>query len=165
MKLNIFLVGIFLTSTACVDKPKGHHSASDSTVLHSRSMATNLSSTKNTRPTFVYQDDTLLQQIVLLSRNDSIIHFIFTTTNKKDSSTYQIKGAAKAHPNQDPEIDIDEEAGGYPAIEYIYSDKCILSIRIDLDSNKRITIIDHGGGIRQHCHCTLTSPGILRKVE
>jgi len=165
MKLNILLTGIVLILTACNHKLTDSNNTIDSTMSQSVSKMKIDRHDKNSRSTFIYQDDTLLQQIVLLSRNDSVVYFIFSSTNKRDNSTCEIKGIAKGQPNQDPEIDEDEETGAYPAIEYIYHDTCTLSIRIDMDSNTKITTIDHDCKMRAKCHCTLTSPGILHKVK
>ncbi|GHT17568.1 hypothetical protein FACS189429_1910 [Bacteroidia bacterium] len=113
---------------------------------------------------YIYKNDTLLQKIEIQYLSKMEIHFILISSNLLKNISEKIEGKAVCDLDADPEIDEDEEENAYPATQYIYSDKCGLYIRIDLEQQDKVRIIEGDNCDSLHTlFCPFNSQGILKK--
>ena len=143
---------LMILSSSCLNQNKSFK-VLDSNSVRTRSRAKTRVSDKtaiseklnNESFQYFFESDTLKQNVEVKTLSDSTIRFLLISENKINGKIAKIQGVAKSMTHVDPEIDDDEEGNAYPAKEFIYNDKCILHIRIDMLQKDKL-IVKEGGG-------------------
>lgn len=176
---NLTTIMVLLTIlTSCHNKSQQAvlSSSSSSTVVDSIDSGTaakvTISTSDTVKPTtkakddnlvYFFESDTLKQNVEVKTLSDSTIRFLLISENKINGKIAKIQGVAKSMTHVDPEIDDDEEGNAYPAKEFIYNDKCILHIRIDMLQKDKLIVKEGGCAMLHDSSCPFKSLGILRK--
>ncbi len=167
---NILLIFSLLAFIACDNKHK-KNKANPPLNKVGETRISNSETLKVTTPVqkkqfyFVYENDTLLQKLVIKSLNTKLLEFSLTSTNKSKNKTFNIEGVAKAKNTSDLEIDEDEDGNAYPAQVYIFEKDCWLSFRIDMESKDKIRIVEADCDKFHNESCLFGSIGVLRLLK
>ncbi|HHT52723.1 MAG TPA: hypothetical protein GX007_06065 [Bacteroidales bacterium] len=122
--------------------------------------------TKNTlsdEEVFIFENDTLLQKLVLNKIDSTEFNFTLLSTNKLRNQTAQIEGVAS---NKEGIIEVDENEEGEVYLVYVYTFEgdCYLEFRVDIESFKIVKIFA-ADCITINSFCPFFSVGLLKKVE
>lgn len=113
---------------------------------------------------YLYENDTIRQVLRLNNLNENELDFDITSENKIEGIKSIIEGKAMLL-GGDPEIDYDEEGTGYPSIQYIYKEKCYISIRIDILNRNRVNIIESSCENLRNESTPFHSIGLMYKIK
>ena len=110
---------------------------------------------------YEYENDTIIQQLQVLSMSDNKLEFVLTIKNTRLNSVSSISGVAHGNPGQDVEIEEDEEGNAYPTIQYTFNKDCELYFKISQEDKKRVRIVEGDCNIKHDLTCPFYSINTL----